>query len=102
MDDAKGPPPGFFDKPPAPTPPGIESVVQEHLDVLQALHGVQRGVTSLQTDIGRLANTRTADRIMLERMDSRLSLLEGRSELIMSKVDGVHALLLDLAKNLRK
>lgn len=102
MDDAKGPPSGFFDMPPTPTPPTIEKAVQEHLDVLQALHGVQRGVTSLQSDVGRLANTRTTDRIMLERMDSRLSLLEGRTELILSKVEGVHSALLDLVKTLRK
>jgi hypothetical protein len=74
--------------PRAPTPPGIEQAVNEHLDLVHEMREIRQALTALTAipemrremtlmrgAIGHLADSRTVDRLLIGRIERVMTLL---------------------------
>lgn len=60
--------------PPTPTPPSLESAVQEYLNVVHEVRELRREVNQLRADVGRALDASTAAKLLLGRLARHLGL----------------------------
>jgi hypothetical protein len=75
-------PPPAPSRPPAPTPPSIESSVREHLDVVHELREFRVQLTTLVATVTRLIGSRTEDRLTIGGLEKRIVTLEKKVDAI--------------------